>query len=449
MKIFIKSVFTKKVLILSCCFFFLLCFYSNSIKKVDEENWYANEAYNFKDYQDAQLMADKPYLDSLISKLDNKTAIKNSYEKYYYYLDQAEYYFSKQDYANYNLNMAKQLLIQAFHMRAAALDKYGLDYSTIPEYELEKELSDELDLHYNDFSFRRSELIMLIEDYTGLLNRASYYYDNYQNGVIPLTKSAADSCSLTVQIMNKLIPFLCFFMVSLVCIPMIDQERKEGILKTMICKKWGRSKYILTSFIKHFLQSMVIVVFPIILCFLLYGSQDGFMYLNSKFPIYEDGLYSFEQIDNYYDEIEFEYGYLREEYFGIVQIFPGYVGNSHPQKEIVLINYGSALLLLLSSLSVIILFYVSLNLLLHVLFDAGLVAFIINSGLGILLISLSPLRSCDSIFNQFNPFTFRNPVWNLTGLGGFSFLHATTILLLYAILCYFLSTIIFKKKDLW
>lgn len=449
MKLFVKLVFKKNILIFSCCFFLLLCIYSNSMKIFDEESWYANEALNLKDYQDSKLMAQKPYLELLISNEDKKPIVERSYSEYYSTLDKAEFYFSEHNYSKYNLYMAKQLLIQSFHMRECALEQYNIDYCNIPEYEIEKKLSEKLNLSYEDFSFINNGSIMLVEDYIGILNRASFYYDNYQREVIPLTKSAADSCSIIVQILNNLMPFLCFLIISLICIPMINQERKDGILKIMTSKRNGRIKYISTTFLKYFAQSVAVIVVPIVLCFLLNGFQDRFMYLNSQFPVYKDGIYTFEKIDNYYDEIELTYGYQREVYFGVVQVFPEYVSNVYPQKEIALISYGNALLLLLFSLIVIILFYVSLSLLFHVLFDSGLVAFIVNSGLGIFLIILSPLGLCDSKINQINPFVFRNPVWNLTGLGGYSFMNAIIILLLYSILCYFLSTTIFKKKDLW
>lgn len=447
----IKKISKRDVIITA--FVFLICIAFCYSFKGKEEQTKINERDVMVNYAVIQDLAE--YMGNPVITAHEISKNAQSLQAFHDFYDKANAALTKGDHKEYNLNMTKVCLLQSLYLYTIYVDDRGntvVDHTLYEQrHEQMEDLFTAVGLDVEDYYFFVSGAMRgdsdLIWEFPGTVLRASLYHEQYVKGLPPLSSASFDSASSLLHIFEVLFPYFLVIISCIVCLDMLVNDRKCGTLKLLLTQPRKRSVYLIGKVKKYFKKIVLMTFLPVVMVFLLFGAYDGFKTLSSPVLAYEEGITSLQSIDNHIKEIRTIYDRDKKIYFGNVRINPDNPADMEPQAELELIPFWGLLLLSAIFVFVLIWFYVALNLLMHVLIGNPLLAatcFLLVSGIGIYL--SMPENAC-TIYNAMNPYTYRNPVYAMTGYIGYSFLFSVMVLLLYSLFINGISIFIFKRKD--
>lgn len=449
----IEIIRTNKINICIGVFIFLLIYlFAYSYKNNEKEymiNSEINKLYNY------QAMIPEIY-DDYYNRYDlvDIQRVQNTFDYLNYLIESSTKYLYDEDYKNYNLSMAKINLVFAVGIQEVykERDEYVIDgINYFEKQSISNELSKEIGLKSDDYSVFIFDPIGSLPEvtmYPGLVMAAEVYYENYLNKVPPLSYRSIDSISLIYQTMLVIFPTFLFLLISIICMEMINADRKSGVLKLMLIQPKKRMYYILYVFKRYFKKIMAIVFIPLIIVSLIFSFSDHFDNYNSKILAYECGINTLNSLDNNIDKVESIYGENREIYFFNTRISPADPGDRYPQNALSLIPFWKLILLAFIESMILIVFYLIYNLLFHIIFDNTILASSITIGTGLFLMLMSPMNKALDWLSIINPFNYRNPIYSTTGFLGYSYLMSLMILLIFSFLIFIISNLIFKHKEI-
>ncbi len=447
-----KKINKREIIIMIFIFLIFLSFCYSFVGR--EEETIANERFTMLNYD--LMMPDLRYAEETMS-VEDKWKIEESLAEFDKIYKQANEALTKRNYKEYNLNATKLCLLHSLYVYEVYYDHKETSNVDHKLYNERKQLADSLfkkvGLNQDDYYFLVKDPLyhaprILIWEYPGIVLRASLYYEQYEKGLPPLSSGSSDSASSIMHILEELMPYFLILIVAIVCLDMVDSDRKQGTLKLLLTQPKKRSVYLMNKGKLYAKKTALIIFIPLAFTFACIGVQSGFETLSSPVLAYERGLTNLKNIDNHINDIHYVYGYDKKIYFSNVLINPDNPEDMEPQDEMELIPFWKLLLAASVFTILLICFYVSLNLLLHTLISNPIIAalsFLVIAGFGV-LISM-PENAC-AVYNVLNPFTHRNPIYAITGYTGYSFLFAAIVLLLATFLVNRISVFFFKRKDI-
>ena len=251
-----------------------------------------------------------------------------------------------------------------------------------------------------------------------------------------------------MHIFEKLFPYFLILIACIICLDMIIDDKRNGTIKLYLTQPVKRYNYLLNLIKKYFLRSLFTIFIPVFFVFIVIGVDNGFKTINAPVLAYEKGITSLKSIDNNITAIKTIYEEDREIYFSNIRINPANPGDMEPQLELSIIPFWKMLLVAAIYSMVLILFYISLNLLFHVIFRNPIMSAACFAVVAMIGIGLSSPENAVLNYNHINPFCFRNPMYAITGYIGYSYLYSLMILTAYIIVINLISFIVFKRKDI-
>lgn len=448
-----KKIDRKQMVIMAFIFLIFITFCYSFVGKGKET--YTNEKYLMYNYDYSMPTLD--YADPSMT-LEEEWKIEKSLAGFDKIYNQASVALAKGNYKKYNLNATKLCLLYSLYAYEMYYDHKETSDVDHKLYNERKQLADSLfkkvGLNQDDYYFLVKDGLYdtpqnIIAEYPGVVLRASLYYEQYEKGLPPLSSGSSDSASSIMHILEELMPYFLIILVGIVCLDMVDSDRKYGTLKLLLTQPKKRSVYLIDKIKIYTKRTMFIIFIPLVLTLVFVGAQSGFKTLSSPVLAYEDGMVSLRGVKNNLNEVYYLYDDTEQKtYFSNILINPDNPGDVEPQNEMELIPFWELLLAASVFTILLICFYVSLNLLLHTLISNPIIAalsFLFIAGFGV-IISM-PENAC-AVYNILNPFTHRNPIYAITGYTGYSYLFSAIVLLFATVVINGISVIFYKRKDI-
>lgn len=433
--------------------FFSFCY---SYKDQERKGVIENEGFVLLNYKGIMSLVSSGGFDPDAS-FEETEKIKNSLNSYDNIHHTATNALSKEDFKTYNLNMARLCLLQSlytYELYDSHMEESDVDHKLYKDYKQKADsLFKKVGLHQDEYYFLVENAIYdvpsdLIQEYPGNVLRASVYYEQYKKNLAPLSAHSADSMSSVMHIFEKLFPYFLILITCIICLDMISDDKQNGTIKLYLTQPVKRYRYLLDLVKKYFLRSLFMVFIPVIIVFIVFGIRDGFKTIDAPVLAYEKGITSIDSIDNNITAIKTVYDEDREIYFSNVRINPANPEDMEPQLELNIIPFWKMLFIAAIYSMVMILFYISLNLLFHVIFRNPIVSAACFAFVAIVGTAISSPENAVFTYNSVNPFCFRNPVYAITGYIGYSCLYSIIIVAAYIIVINLISFVIFKRKDI-
>lgn len=364
---------------------------------------------------------------------------------------------AKEDYPVYTRSMTKICLLSALY-RYQLYTHSGLS-GVVSEAVMQREkekmdaMFEELGMQQSAYSFLvKTDLYgnpeSILQEFPGIVTRARMYEQYHEKGCSLLSADSYDGMSSLYHIAEKLLPVLLLVLSTLICMDMIYFDYKSGTLKLLLTQPKKRSFYLRRLCVQYFKRLVLLLIIPLTAVFLFTGAADRYAEVDAPMLAYSKGFTSFEGLDNQIEKTNLIYNEEKEIYFFHTRISPWNPGDMEPQPEMEILPFWKALLACTLYTAVLLMFYVILQLFFHVLLAnpiAAAAAALFTAFAGIFL---SPSQKATAVYNLVNPFTYRNPVYAVTGYIGPSYLWSLTIVATAGMLLFAAACLLFRKKDM-
>ena len=229
---------------------------------------------------------------------------------------------------------------------------------------------------------------------------------------------------------------------------MIYFDHKSGTLKLLLTQPKKRSYYLRRLCLQYFKRLFLLLLIPLTMVFLFTGAENSYAKIDAPVLAYPKGFTSFESLDNQIEETNFIYNEEKAIYFFNTRISPWNPGDMEPQPEMEILPFWKLLLACGLFSVALLMFYVVLQLFFHVLLDNPIAAALAAQVITFAGIFLSPPQKAMTVYNLVNPFTYRNPVYAVTGYIGPSYLWSFSIVTAAGLLLFAITCLLFRKKDI-
>lgn len=383
--------------------------------------------------------------------------IKASLAEYNALTEEAMNALAKEDYAVYTRCMTKICLLSALY-RYQLYTHSGLD-GVVSEAVMQgrKETMDamfeELGMQQSAYSFLvKIDLYgnpeSLLQQFPGIVTRARMYAQAHDKELSLLSADSYDGMSALYHIAEMLLPVLLLVLSTLICMDMIYFDCKSGTLKLLLTQPKKRSYYLRRLCLQYFKRIIFVLMIPLTMVFLFTGAENRYAEIDAPVLAYPRGFASFESLNNQIEKTNFIYNEEKDIYFFNTRISPWNPGDMEPQPQMEILPFWKLLLACGLFTLALLMFYVILQLFLHVLLDNPIAAALAALFIAFAGIFLSPPQKAMAGFNLLNPFTYRNPVYAVTGYIGPSYLWSLSILIASGLLLFAITCLLFRKKDI-
>ncbi len=300
-------------------------------------------------------------------------------------------------------------------------------------------------IDYNNISFTGFNTGLAREDYYTCVMRAKYFYEIYDKGYSPVGKEFIDGTTFLYHYMNRIIPLLLGFLITMLLFDCITSDRANDNLKLLLTQPIIRRNYIFSKIISGFIYSVFVLLAPAIVITFIWGIKD--LFRNLKYPVLylKEGFSSFKVLENNieFDKINqgFNMGIGLSYYSGIPK------GSGAISPRIGFMPLYQFLLLGLFIVLLNILFFVTLNVFLSSLIKNRFISFILS----ILVTAVGTGGSSMLLSNShknISPFSMNNAVRILNGTYETTPLSSVTIIGVSIIGLLFVTLLFFRKRNL-
>ena len=410
-----------------------------------------------------------------------------------------DYY--KLDHATYG-NRAEQLDAPLFKIysdnAAIRAEYYGLKAKTMLERDVYAELNADIKHYENELKFYTEDVRELLDsgellkglpsrymDYPSRLlsspdmrkNTVDYYRLQHEfltslrdNNIRPMNRYDITGFAFLYSAFNELLPPIALLIALLVLSDIMSGEADSGSLKFLLLQPLPRGKVVLAKTIAAFIITLMWLLIPLFVAFLILGLIKGFgnpnypvLYLKGSFaslkspptaPNY-DGAYlsrsffrtvSWER-DTAFLGAEYRHGHFYLGYSKYASEYGYFLNYALPNKELVLIPIAVFLLRCLIPISLFALFAAALAVFVSILTRKGVISIVVGTLTGVMftIFTIQPERL--NLLKILNPLAYKNPIALLSGIGGVTSLLGACVLFLFSVLLFALAHAIFNKRD--
>lgn len=288
----------------------------------------------------------------------------------------------------------------------------------------------------------------ILQQFPGIVTRARMYAQVHENGLPLLSAEAYDGMSNLYHIAEELFPALLLVLSTLICMDMVYFDHKSGTLKLLLTQPKKRSYYLRRLCFQYFKRLILLLVIPLIMVFLITGAEDRYAQIDAPVLAYPGGFTSFEGLKNQIEKTNYIYNEEKAIYFFNTRISPWNPGDMEPQPQMEILPFWKLLLVCGLFTMALLMFYVILQLFFHVLLANPIAAASAALFTAFTGIFLSPPQKAMAVYNLVNPFTYRNPVYAVTGYIGSSYLWSFSIVVASGLLLFTITCLLFSKKDI-
>ena len=383
--------------------------------------------------------------------------IKASLAEYNALTEEAMNALTREDYSLYTRSMTKICLLSALYRYQLYThsELSGVVSNAVMQSEKEKmdTMFEELGMQQSAYSFLvKTDLYgdpqSILQQFPGIVTRARMYAQAHDKGLSLLSAGSYDGMSALYHIAEELLPVLLPVLSTLICMDMIYFDHKSGTLKLLLAQPKKRSYYLRRLYLQYFKRLFLMLLIPLTMVFLFTGVENSYAGIDAPVLAYPKGFTSFESLDNQIEETNFIYNEEKAIYFFNTRISPWNPGDMEPQPEMEILPFWKLLLACGLFSVALLMFYVVLQLFFHVLLDNPIAAALAAQVITFAGIFLSPPQKAMTVYNLVNPFTYRNPVYAVTGYIGPSYLWSFSIVTAAGLLLFAITCLLFRKKDI-
>lgn len=298
---------------------------------------------------------------------------------------------------------------------------------------------------YDSLTFEGANFSFIREDYYQFLMRARLHYELYQKNLDFVDKNHIDSSTFPYHYLNKILPWLMGFIVTMLLFDCISAERMNDSIKLLLTQPLSRSRYIISKVIAGCIHSVFVILSPMAVITLIYGMIDSLR--NTGYPVLylKNGFGSLKPIENYLEFDMINRGFNFSIGFSLYSAIPKGSGAISP--KIGLMPLYRFMLLGLILVVLYILFMVIFNVFLSSLMKNKVIGFIASFLLTAAGIGISRYLLASSGRN-ISPFTMNNAVRILSGTYNVTPLGAVLVLCAGSLVLLIMTLLFFRKRNL-